>query len=562
MNKIFKLILLLLFIVFIYVFTSYHIGKETILYRCDFIEYNLFYYDYAKLFISDFNTFIHNMCYEIYNLNRNPFLTAFLFPFFFIFKESRTGFIIAVNLIFMLPCMVLLNKIINTYILKPKTNEIIYYLMIFSVIFLFPPLWMASLSGIPDICGMVPVLGAFCLYFKFGCNKNTPLKYIILTAVILYLSFLMRRWYSVVIVVFLASVILDNFIQSLKKPFNIKQFFIVNIFTLKNIVIIAIITAGLAYLLQFGYVSNIFVKEGNEREIYSFSVDQWKIIFFEIIGIVYFILALIGAILNIKNKYVRFSLINLILYVSAFIFCMNNQLLWINHYLFVACMLIILICSALNNISDLIKINCIRNIVMLLIIIYSLLNFVICFEMPQISKYVKMFSKNFYFDDTSADYNTVKDLYEFLENEYKKNNNIKIAQYGFHNSFGFYQLRGLKPESDFIKNNYVCETVFDSDFDGEEINADYVINITPLKLFFDDKSLAKVLYTTNNIFETNSGIAKNYERVNEYNLADGTKLTLYKRIKPLSKQQIKDYLEQFYDYYPDWKNREFVKLYE
>ena len=258
MNKIFKWISLLLFIVFIYVFTSYHIGRETILYRCDFIEYNLFYYDYAKLFISDFNTFIHNMCFEVQNLNRNPFINIFLIPFFFIFKESRAGYITAINLVFMLPCMILLYKILNEFILEPQKNKIIYYLMIFSIIFLFPPVWMASLSGIPDICGMVPFLGALYLYFKYGCNKETPLKYLFIMAGLLYLSFLFRRWYSVVIVVFLSSVFIENFIQSLKKPFAVKACIYKNLYVLRNLLIVFIIILGLALCIQYGYISTLF----------------------------------------------------------------------------------------------------------------------------------------------------------------------------------------------------------------------------------------------------------------------------------------------------------------
>ena len=540
MNKICKLSLLFFFIIFICVFTSWHIGKEINIYRCDFIQYNLYYYDYAKLFISDCNAFLHNIYYEIYHYGRNPFLIIFLIPFFFIFKESRAGFIIAVNLVFMLPCMILLYKIVNNFIIEHRKKSIIYYLMIFSIIFMFPPLWMASLSGIPDICGMVPVLGAFYLYFNFGCNKNTPLKYIILTAVFLYISFLMRRWYSVVIVCFLVSVILENFIQSFEKPFKIKKIFIDNIFTLKNIFIISIIITGLAYLIQFGYVSNIFEFEGRERGIYSFPLNQWEIIFFEILGIVYFILSLIGAVFNIKNKYVRFAFINLVLYISAFIIGMNNQFLWINHYLFVACMLIILICSALNTISNKIKINYIRNIVMLLIIIYSILNFVICFEFPLANKFSYMFSKNYYYVDNSANYPIVKEIYDFLEKEYQKNKNIKVAQFGLNNSFGYFQLRGINPKSDFIKNNYVYDLVFDCYFNASEINADYIINMTPLDFFFKDKSLARVLCITNKMFETNSGIAKNYKKIKEYNLKDGTKLSIYKRTKLLSKKQIKE----------------------
>ena len=96
--KIFKFVFLILFIIFMYIFTKIYLNMESPLYTCDLSEYNLSFIDYSKLIYSDFKSFISSFASEIYNLNRNPFLNIFFFPFYPFFKESRYGYIIAINI--------------------------------------------------------------------------------------------------------------------------------------------------------------------------------------------------------------------------------------------------------------------------------------------------------------------------------------------------------------------------------------------------------------------------------------------------------------------------------
>ena len=166
--KIFKFVFLILFIIFI---------------------------DYSKLIYSDFKSFISSFASEIYNLNRNPFLNIFFFPFYPFFKESRYGYIMAINLVFMMPVMILLFKLINCGLVNntsgkiefnSKAVEILFSISAAFVIFLSPSLWHPSLKAIPDICGMIPVLFAFILYLKYGFDKKIPVKIILLTVFFMF----------------------------------------------------------------------------------------------------------------------------------------------------------------------------------------------------------------------------------------------------------------------------------------------------------------------------------------------------------------------------------------
>lgn len=121
-------------------------------------------------------------------------------------------------------------------------------------------------------------------------------------------------------------------------------------------------------------------------------------------------------------------------------------------------------------------------------------------------------------------------------------------------------MRGINFSKDFINKIYLSETILDSDFNGSEINADFVIVLSPLGLFADE-DFSKVLVDTANQFNAMSGIAKNYKIIDVVELEDdnNTKIKLYKREKELSQKDIEKYLKPFYEYYPEWKNRNDIK---
>lgn len=192
------------------------------------------------------------------------------------------------------------------------------------------------MQGIPDICGLVPLLIAFLLYFKNNLDEKYSLKNVILISLLLYLSFLFRRWYSVAIFAFFVSVFIENIVSALLSNEKFFQILKRVKYTLLNLFSIGALITSLGIILQYYYVKDIFLRESAEREMYIASYNQIPVIFYENIGSVVLIFSIIGIVAFCKNSVVRFVSYNLLLFIFTFLVLMKNQFLWINHYSYCA----------------------------------------------------------------------------------------------------------------------------------------------------------------------------------------------------------------------------------
>ena len=127
MSKSINFIILTFFIVFCIIFTCIFSNNERSIYSCDFIEQNLFYYDFGSLLLNNPKEFLKEFSIAIYSLNRNPFLNIFLLPFYFVFKESRLGYILAIVFMFMFPSIILLFKLIKKYFIDESLKTSVLY---------------------------------------------------------------------------------------------------------------------------------------------------------------------------------------------------------------------------------------------------------------------------------------------------------------------------------------------------------------------------------------------------------------------------------------------------
>ena len=565
-KKYFNLVCLFIFLIFCYFFNSWFFANETELYACDYVEQNMFFVDYASsFFVSPIET-LKELFSAVYHSNRSPFLCLFLIPFYPIFDNSRFSFVFLNEVIFMLPVFLISFYILWKYILNESSQKsFLVKLMFCSSIFLFPLFWTPILNGIPDICGLPFVLFAFILYFKNKLDSKTSIKVLFLMSLCLYFSFLMRRWYSVAIFAFFLSVFLENLILSVSS-FAKKDDFLKKIaYTVLNLSVIAIFITVFAFIFQGGYVKSIVQSELQERVMYLVSYNQLHSLFIENIGFIGIIFLISGLLFFIKNSNVRFIFFNGFFYLYAFIVLMNNQFLWINHYLFFAACFIILFSLGCYSISSVIKNGIVKNIFLVLVILFNCYNFSSSFITEQPKHFDFLFSNIDRHPIKNQNYEKVLDLHKFLNDEYEKNNDIAIAQYGLNTSIGYYQFRGIDFSNDFVKKTFLSETIFDAEFNALEINADYVILLDPLGLFADE-AYSRILIDTAKQFNTGVGIAKNYELVKEFSLDDDddeTRVKLFKIKEKLSKSQIEEYLTPFFEYYPELKNREDITaLYE
>ena len=560
-KKYLKLLFVFLFCVFCYVFTSWFLTNERHLYHCDLVEFNLFYNDYLSgLFIEPIET-IKDFCNYVYNNNRTPAFCLFLIPFYPIFKAGRFSYMFLVEIVFMLPAMLLLMNIAIDDILKEKDGKesIPFIALIISTLFFFPPVWHPVLNGIPDICGLPFILCAALLYFKNRLDSKTSFLTLILIGFCLYLSFYTRRWYAISIVVFILSVFIENFVLSSINFENFKNFAKKIAYTMLNLLIISLVVFVFAYAIQGGYLSKILETEGFERELYIVDYNQWKYLFVENIGLITLLLSIVGFVSFIKNSVVRFIFLNLFLFAFTYIVLMDNQFIWINHFVYIASFLSILVFLGMYKLSSMVPNKKLSSVLMFLFVAFNLYNFSTCFVIQKPQLVPQLFSGITSYPQINPDYEKVKNLKEFFVEEFEKNRNLKVAQLGMHSSVGTWQFWSLDIISKEFKNVFLFETLLDNEFQGLEINADYIILINPLNVNFDEKN-CRVLNSTANQFKNGTGIAKNYKLLNEFELEyPQSTLKLFKKERNLTKKQIKEYLTPFYEYYPDWNDKEELK---
>lgn len=553
-----NLLLVFVFIAFCAIFTNYYLTTETQLYVCDKVEYNLNYYDFGNLLLTDPKEFFVQMFNQVRTLNRNPFFVILLLPFYSIFKESRFGFIFATQVVFMLPVMLLLIKIIKSKVLTEK--NICQDILIYSSILLFPSIWLPSMQGIPDICGLVPLLIAFLLYFKNNLDEKYSLKSVIFISVLLYLSFLFRRWYSVAIFSFFCSVFIENIVRALLSNEKFFQILKRVKYTLLNLSSIGALITVFGLLFQYFYVKDIIFNESAEREMYIVSYNQIPVIFFENIGLVVLIFSIIGIVAFCKNSVVRFISYNLVLFIFTYIVLMKNQFLWINHYSYCAVFFAFLFVLGMCIVLKLIKNNIANKIFVLILLLFNIFNFYTFFiaEKTPIEEKIFPLCSSHPFVDKS--YSVVKDIYSYLEEEYQKDKTIKVQQYGLNNSMGYFQFRSIAPKSEFAKNAMQFEFGTDENNCIETLDAQIVIIPVPIFLFTDEK-YSQYIIDTRNMILNGEGIGKNYklEKIFKLNDDENTLVYIYKMVIPLTKTQIKERVEKFYEFYPQWKNEEKIK---
>ena len=527
MNKYLKFfIMFLFFILFSYFFTCYYVSKETPFYKCDFVEQNLFWFDYSELLKENFLLFFENLKNDLYNLNRNPFSILPLIPFSFFIHGFRLQFIMLVEIFYMFPVMLLTLYLFNKYFISGKQISNSIKTIIVSSVFLCPALWSSVIKGIPDIFGMIPILICWLLYFKYEFNKKLPAKVFLLFSVLIYISFLARRWYSVVILSLFISMIIENIITAVKSDDKFKQLG----YTIFHLSVSSLIFFILAFFIQGGYFRRILESELNERAMYS-SISIINDVLIDYTGIFVLITGLIGVCFYYKNKLVRFTAMNLAIYIFMFIVVMNNQLLWINHYIYIAVCLCIISCAGLYKLIEIINNKQMKYLFASFIILFNMVNFSLffLFEFPGKSRI--LLARDFVPPVKSPNYDKIMELYNYLEDEYDKNPNIKTAMYGLHDDLGKYQFRCINPDGDFAKNSMDYERIVNDDFNDATYDEDYIIVLDPPGSFAPDEFNTKIQEVLK-MFQNNVGIAKNYRKVKSIELSDNNKtvVSLYKKL--------------------------------
>ncbi|PBB64784.1 hypothetical protein CK228_31130 [Mesorhizobium sp. WSM4312] len=146
---------------------------------------------------------------SIRNDDYNASAAILLYPFFALFGGSRTAYIVAIVLVYLLPAT-LVATIVTGRISKATSNTLAW---IFLIAVTYLPFWSPTLRGMLDIVGLVPLGLATLLIFRSNFLERRPVVSGLAIGLLVWMPFLFRRWYAFSVVIFFVMSFLFGLIR-------------------------------------------------------------------------------------------------------------------------------------------------------------------------------------------------------------------------------------------------------------------------------------------------------------------------------------------------------------
>ena len=186
----------LLAIPLIIAFCVSYVAAEHPAYVWDYGAYWGYFKNYSHL-ISSGAPWFAQFRQEVGSLDYNPLAAVLLYPFYLISGDGRTSYIVGICLLYLLPAVVVTSRL--ALLAAPMTNAILIFVMALTYV----PFWTPSLRGMVDIVGLIPLGLATLLVLRTEFLSQRPIRDAILLGILIYLPFVLRRWYAYSIVTFL-----------------------------------------------------------------------------------------------------------------------------------------------------------------------------------------------------------------------------------------------------------------------------------------------------------------------------------------------------------------------
>jgi len=536
------------------------------------LEQPIYYWDYSNYYnlwlhssrLQEYSTgdWLKYILISVRHSDYNVLPVAFLFPFYHFPLDNRVAFILAISICYLTPVILLL-----TFLFKQITDCQSYLwlscISIFSIT--HPIFWGPLLRGYPDIVGLIPILGVILFTLKSNLLNKVSIKNILILGTLLWLPFVLRRWYAYTVVSLFVTLPFFNFFLHSKKekPF-LKEFYRIAIHFLLAGIIFLVLSLVFQKELFFRILSTDY------SELYSAYHFGHKKTFLETIkffGLYLFPLFLVGLIWSVFSqtstaKYLGlFSGTNLLISYTLFTL---TQTPGYHHYLPFTLWFFILIILGINFILKLIGSIKINRIILPSSAVFSIVIFAFIFY--DLGCRSKLFNDYFSKDFTSLSHYifpaTNHPLHiENFSNYQKLSNDIEqwfihgkeVSMITSSHTFNESIILSIAQANneDHLMNFPFYHVDLRDKLGLERFLTDYVIVSDPVQTHLPAGQ--NVITIPTEEFLSGTGISAAYRRLpKEYELAQGVKAIVFEKIRPFTQQEIRDFIEKFVAIYPDW----------
>ncbi|MBB2916091.1 hypothetical protein [Cupriavidus alkaliphilus] len=320
-----------------------YLSGEHHLYVNDFRNYWIAYWKLSIQFTQDIGEWARQLRGEIWASDYNSLPAALLLPFSLVFGYDRYGYILGATLTYLLPVVLLSAKAASLILLDDK-RPTLAFVMAGIIAACYVPYWAPTLMGWIDIAGLIPFILAFITVRSAGLGKRVRPGIAMLLGLLLWMPFLMRRWYAFsVIALILTAPIYCMVLARIETQQAWGKTFLR---TAANFAIAGVVALTCLLLAQGGLVKAILATSYSSIYIaYQRSPFEHLLDFGAYFGVLYLALALIGQIFLFKSPLRRAELI----FINANIFLLfalftRTQGFGPHHYLPLAFWVYLLIC--------------------------------------------------------------------------------------------------------------------------------------------------------------------------------------------------------------------------
>lgn len=296
-------------------FVYNYVQQEHPAYLWDWGLYYDLYQDYGATFLSDPSQWATDLRRSISKQDYNASSIALLTPVYLVGGASRVAYIMGITGFFVIPAAltaVALSIRANDTQLRP-----ISVITVATLCIMCPALWQSSLRGMPDIIGLIPLGIATIIIINSDYLEHNRVRNAVLIGLLVWLSFMLRRWYAYAGVALLLCTFSAILIRSILKGFSIREI----TSKLTPLLIVAAVGGTMLLIFQFSLTKRVITS--SYSDLYQgyqapFSESIWRIL--DRSGYLFFILVISGLVLSAFRRNYAMLFCGITSVVTLFLF--------------------------------------------------------------------------------------------------------------------------------------------------------------------------------------------------------------------------------------------------
>jgi len=533
-------------------FSAAYVVREDPIYYWDFRGYWGLYAHFQDG-ISDFRSWLQGMIRDLRISEYNFLPVVPLQPFKLAFQGSRAGYIAAIASLYLVPVALLTTHLTGSLAKRfelPLPREISWLLVLTALS--FPPFWIPTLRGYPDIVGCLPLVALSVLFLREDVTGRLPWKHLMVAGILLWLPFLMRKWYaySLVALVIAAgtTALIQHFAHRRLAPER-RSLFPWDL--LRNFLVVGVISVLCATLVQRGLVEQALSTDyADIFRAYQVDFQTHVRSFYRHFGPLLLLFAGIGAVGGLFTR--RFRVPTLFLVINALVLTAlftRTQEFGIHHFLPLAVWLFCLAALGLMLILGRLRNRVVLRSIALAIAGLFLLSFVNSFVRP-VGLVSRLLPESRCYPLRSPNL----EQYSRLEHDIRRvlNKGDRVAIFASSLSLNADILDSVAGGT--LQPYFQAVSHIDKRdrFDLHSLAAAYAVSTAPAQTHVAPADQRVITIPAEEIFN-GSGIGAAYVALSETYPMDGFVARVYRRTRAFTFAELRSLLESLTNVYPDWR---------